>query len=230
MEQRARGGETNAGTCRRRTCMLHCARLAHARSACCAVCRYELSPPAAPTAFTMPPTVSCAPSLKSYTAHARCAVLSHALLLLPAGCPGLAGLGLSAQFLCPACSTWKPVRSKHGSRCNACHHAAQRLESLPPLPPSPPPALSPPASLFGRISGCTYQLTTVERAAIVTLHGVGPDRDIAREPHCSENTVSLWLARWQGTPPARRSGSVRLSTTRTARAHGCDSSPPHLLR
>src|SRR5687768_17731409 len=41
-----------------------------------------------------------------------------------------------------SCGLWKAARYRHGSQSNACHHAAQRLESLPPLPTSPPPTLS----------------------------------------------------------------------------------------
>lgn len=131
-------------------------------------------------------------------------------------CLALPGLGLSVQFLCPACSTWKPARYRHGSQCNACHHAAQRLESLPPLPTSPPPALSPPPSMFGRPTGCIDQLTFVERAAIVTLHGVGwTGRDIAQELHCSEQTVTLWLQRWaesRSLEDAERRGRPRCTS------------------
>ena len=51
--------------------------------------------------------------------------------------------------------------------------AAEQLSltppSTPPHPSTPPPALS----MFGRPSSCIDQLTTIERAAIVTLHGVG---------------------------------------------------------
>jgi len=54
--------------------------------------------------------------------------------------------------------------------------------------------------MFGRPSGCIDQLTTVERAAIITLHGIGwTGREIAQELHCSENTVSLWLTSWNET-------------------------------
>jgi transposase len=73
--------------------------------------------------------------------------------------------------------------------------------------------------MFGRPSGCIDQLTLVERAAIVTLHGVGwTGRDIAQELHCSENTVSLWLARWQQTrslEDEERSGRPRCTTDDT---------------
>ena len=67
--------------------------------------------------------------------------------------------------------------------------------------------------MFGRPSGCIDQLTTVERAAIVTLHGVGrTGRDIAHELHCSENTVSIWTARWKdrrSVQDSERSGRPR---------------------
>jgi transposase len=67
--------------------------------------------------------------------------------------------------------------------------------------------------MFGRPSGCIDQLTIVERAAIITLHGIGwTGRDIAQEIHCSENTVSLWLKRWEETrslEDGERSGRPR---------------------
>src|SRR6187549_1981994 len=103
--------------------------------------------------------------------------------------------------------------------CNDCHHEQQQLQYHPPLPPSPPPSTSLPLSMFGRPSGCIDQLTTVERAAIVTLHGVGwTGRDIAHELHCSENTVSLWLSRWQHTrslEDSERSGRPRCTDEET---------------
>ena len=70
--------------------------------------------------------------------------------------------------------------------------------------------------MFGRPSGCIDQLTTVERAAIVTLHGVGwTGRDIAEAIKCSEQTVSLWINRWNSTrslEDADRSGRPRCTT------------------
>lgn len=73
--------------------------------------------------------------------------------------------------------------------------------------------------MFGRPTGCIDQLTTVERAAIVTLHGIGwTGGDIAQELHCSENTVSLWLKRWEETrslEDADRSGHPRSTTDDT---------------
>jgi transposase len=73
--------------------------------------------------------------------------------------------------------------------------------------------------MFGRPASCIDQLTLVERAAIVTLHGVGwTGRNIAQELHCSENTVSLWLARWEETRSMEdtdRSGRPRCTTDDT---------------
>jgi len=73
--------------------------------------------------------------------------------------------------------------------------------------------------MFGRPSGCIDQLTTVERAAIVTLHGVGwTVRAIAEELRCSEQTVSLWLTRWNEThslEDSERSGRPRCTTDET---------------
>jgi len=64
--------------------------------------------------------------------------------------------------------------------------------------------------MFGRPTGCIDQLTTVERAAIVTLHQLGwTGQDIAQTLKCSENTVSLWVARWRderSVGDAERSG------------------------
>lgn len=73
--------------------------------------------------------------------------------------------------------------------------------------------------MFGRPSGCIDQLSLVERAAIVTLHNVGwIGREIARELRCSENTVSLWLNRWNETrslDDSERSGRPRSTTDET---------------
>jgi len=67
--------------------------------------------------------------------------------------------------------------------------------------------------MFGRPSGCIDQLTTVERAAIVTLHQLGwTGQDVAQTLKCSENTVSLWVARWRderSLADAERSGRPR---------------------
>lgn len=72
------------------------------------------------------------------------------------------------------------------------HPPSSSSSSQQQLPISPPPLLS----MFGRPSGCIDQLTTIERAAIVTLHNLGwTGRSIAQEIHCSEHTVSLWLQR-----------------------------------
>ncbi len=83
---------------------------------------------------------------------------------------------------------------------------------------------SPPLSMFGRPSGCIDQLTTVERAAIITLHGIGwTGRDIAQELHCSENTVLLWLKRWEETrslEDSERSGRPRCTTDETDQTIG----------
>src|SRR5665648_27516 len=92
-------------------------------------------------------------------------------------------------------------------------------------PPSAVPAeLSPSASMFGRPSGCIDQLTFVERAAIVTLHGVGwTGRDIAEAIKCNEQTVSLWINRWSCTHSlndADRSGRPRCTTDETDQTIG----------
>jgi len=70
--------------------------------------------------------------------------------------------------------------------------------------------------MFGRPTGCIDQLATVERAAIVTLHGIGwTGRDIAHELHCDEHTVTRWIHRWQETHSLEdgdRSGRQRCTT------------------
>ena len=67
--------------------------------------------------------------------------------------------------------------------------------------------------MFGRPSGCIDQLTLIERAAIVTLDQLEwKHKDIAQELHCSENTVTLWVHRWQDThslADSERSGRPR---------------------
>jgi transposase len=70
--------------------------------------------------------------------------------------------------------------------------------------------------MYGRPSGCIDQLTLVERAAIVTLHGVGWSHcNIAKEIHCSENTVTRWVQRWEeehSLNDSERSGRPRCTT------------------
>ena len=126
---------------------------------------------------------------------------------------------MRVQFLCDTCNKSRPVSKKHGHECNDCHNA-QLLGALhASLPPSPPPEPSPQLSMFGRPTGCIDQLTTVERAAIVTLHAIGwTGQRIAEELHCSENTVSMWVQRWQEThslEDADRSGRPRSTTDET---------------
>jgi transposase len=128
-------------------------------------------------------------------------------------------LSLVRQFLCTHCNKWKEVRHKHGSVCTHCIWEQEQLKHHPPLPPSPAPSLSPPPSMFGRPEGCIDQLTLIERAAIVTLHQLGWTHiNIAQEIHCSENTVTLWVHRWQqqhSLGDAERSGRPRCTTERT---------------
>ena len=106
-------------------------------------------------------------------------------------------------------------------QCITCaekrRHVDHHTQPLPPPTeqkeePSPPSDLS----MFGRPTGCIDQLTIVERAAILTLHGIGwTGQDIAQEIHCSENTVSLWLKRWEETlslEDSERSGRPRCTT------------------
>ena len=73
--------------------------------------------------------------------------------------------------------------------------------------------------MFGRPSGCIDQLTTVERAAIVTLHKIGwLHKDIAAKIPCSVKTVSLWVRRWEeehSLDDKERSGRPRCTEEET---------------
>jgi transposase len=85
--------------------------------------------------------------------------------------------------------------------------------------------------MFGRPAGCIDQLTLVERAAIVTLHGVGwTGRDIAAELHCDEHAVSRWVHRWEETRSlgdAERSGRPRCTSDDTDQDIGLYSAGHH---
>jgi len=147
------------------------------------------------------------------TPLSRAAMLVRAVMLLLAPC---------WQEFCRSCHNCIEQPSNRTHLCINCRHkqeASAHPHPLPPLPPSPPPSSSLPPSMFGRPTGCIDQLTLVERAAIVTLHGVGwTGRDIAQELRCSENTVSLWLARWQETrslEDSERSGRPRCTSDDT---------------
>ena len=73
--------------------------------------------------------------------------------------------------------------------------------------------------MFGRPSGCIDQLSEIERSAIVTLHRGGwTQRDIAHSLHCSENTVALWVNRWEedrSVTDRERSGRPRCTSDDT---------------
>jgi transposase len=79
--------------------------------------------------------------------------------------------------------------------------------------------------MLGRPSGCIDQLTLVERAAIVTLHGVGwTGRDIAQELHCEEHAVTRWVRRWEETrslEDGERSGRPRCTSDVSTRRLAC---------
>jgi transposase len=96
--------------------------------------------------------------------------------------------------------------------CPACNHA-RRYPSSASVTHPPPSEPSPSPSLFDRPEGCIDQLTEVERAAIVTLYKTGwTGHDIAQVIKCSENTVSLWVNRWNdvhSVSDAERSGRPR---------------------
>ena len=103
--------------------------------------------------------------------------------------------------------------------CVDCHNQQQRPPADAAAAAAPPPSPSPPLSLFGRPTGCIDQLTLVERAAIVTLHGVGwTGHGIAQELHCDEHAVTRWVHRWQETrslEDPERSGRPRSTSDDT---------------
>jgi transposase len=127
------------------------------------------------------------------------------------------------QRYCDGCELWKPLQQWHGKQCRDCYNQQHAPHAAPVAAASAAPSAAPsPLSPFGRPQGCLDQLTTVERAAIVTLHGVGwTGRDIAQELRCSENSVALWLHRWQETrslDDSVRSGRPRCTTEQTDEA------------
>jgi transposase len=110
--------------------------------------------------------------------------------------------GDATQDFCHASGCTKRIETAHKGRHYFCaqHQHEHRYPPSASAPTSPIPPASPPPGLFGRPSGCIDQLTLVERAAIITLHKTGWNgRDIAQTIKCSENTVSLWLKRWEET-------------------------------
>jgi transposase len=93
--------------------------------------------------------------------------------------------------------------------CQSCRHPPAAVAAAAP----PVAAPSSPLSLFGRPTGCIDQLTEVERSAVVALDKLGwLHKDIAQTIKCSEQTVSLWVARWHeqhSVADAERSGRPR---------------------
>jgi transposase len=155
-----------------------------------------------------PAAQCCPPPALSLRAVCSCAVVRVG-----------AGTHLQEQCRWPECKSVAQHDPKGRHHLCELHEHERRYGPYPLLPPSPAPSPSPPPGLFGRPAGCSDQLTLVERAAIVTLHGVGwTGRDIAQELRCSENTVSLWLKRWDETrslEDAERSGRPRCTSDDT---------------
>ena len=117
---------------------------------------------------------------------------------------------------CERCGHWMSKAKASGHRlCLSCCHAPAAAAAAASASSAP----SSSASMFGRPSGCIDQLTLVERAAIVTLHGVGwTGCDIAQELHCDEHAVTRWVHRWQETrslEDGERSGRPRCTTDDT---------------
>jgi len=145
--------------------------------------------------------------------------LSHAAVFV---CCALHPVAL-AQEQCRDCGHWTKHRSDRTHRCHDCtkRHREQLQQEAPSSIAATPTsaASSPPLSMFGRPSGCIDQLTTVERAAIVTLHGIGwTGRDIAQELHCDEHAVTRWVRRWEETRSLEddeRSGRPRCTSDDT---------------
>lgn len=128
------------------------------------------------------------------------------------------------QHRCSGCGRMLGYSSRH-TKCTKCQNeeknstVVQNSHIIPPsssavspLSPSPPP----PLSMYGRMKGCIDQLSVVERAAIVTMHNLNwTGQRIAQEIHCSEQSVSLWINRWNDThslEDAERSGRPRTTT------------------
>jgi transposase len=124
------------------------------------------------------------------------------------------------QEECKQCGV--TVHAKPGDRhhlCPSCKHARYYPSSATaatPVPASPSP---PPPALFDRPEGCIDQLTSEQRAAIITLHKLGMTTgDIAHKVPCSEKTVSLWVQRWQeehSLEDKERSGRPRCTDEET---------------
>lgn len=130
-----------------------------------------------------------------------------------------AGIVCCCQEFCKECGGWAASDPKGRHQlCRTCEQARRHPPGVAAaVPPSSSPA--PPLSLFGRPTGCIDQLTLIERAAIVTLHGLGwTGRDIAQELHCDEHAVTRWVHRWQETrslEDGERSGRPRCTTDET---------------
>lgn len=118
-----------------------------------------------------------------------------------------------SQDFCSECGL--RIERNSGDNHHLCHTCSYKRLHSPSAAAEAPAASAPssPLSLFGRPTGCIDQLTTVERAAIVTLHGIGwTGRRIAEELHCDEHAVTRWVHRWQEThslEDADRSGRPR---------------------
>lgn len=106
MEERASEGESSAGAGSEEARMLHCARLAHARSACCAVCREALrmDPPAKRSHHSAAVSSACPVRAPRADAAPVCPLSRHA----------------------PACPAVLRVRARDRRRSTAVGQAVQR--------------------------------------------------------------------------------------------------------
>lgn len=124
------------------------------------------------------------------------------------------------QLECPSCHKLKQLHQWHGKQCRDCYnqqhppHASSAAASAAALF-----STSPPATLFDRPEGCIDQLTHEQREAIVTLDAIGwLHKDIAKKIPCSDNTVTLWVQRWQderSLEDRERSGRPRCTDEKT---------------
>ncbi len=169
---------------------------ADTRCCCSAVCSEALCRRSAADRMSASTMVGMQIDNSTISAHASLMVLLSRAVVLAAGAVHPVAL---VQEHCRDCGSWTHRRSDRTHRCDDCarkhreqlqQEAASAAAATAPHPSSPPPL-----SMFGRPTGCIDQLTTVERAAIVTLHQLGwTGQDIAHTLKCSENTVSLWVA------------------------------------